>query len=66
MKVRYGAWITLGRLALAVVLVIILAYVGRPASHEPEFHPTYRPATEQERLEHDLRQAWELEQLTRR
>jgi hypothetical protein len=50
------------------IVVLVFALVGRPAPVEPSHHrPQHNvPATEQERLEHDVKQAWEIEQATKR
>lgn len=54
-------------IAVAVIAVIALAAIGQhqPSRSHDDIQRDVRPATEVERLKHDLHQAWELDQLDR-
>lgn len=67
-------WLVMcGRSAVASIAIMVLAFVGRPAPVVPtpavpvtstdSGHRWMRPATEAERLAHDLHHEWEMDQI---
>jgi len=64
----YDTLILLGRVAIVAVAVLTLAVLGRPTPTAPTPDRTFHVdrATELERLQHDLHQAWELDQPTKK
>lgn len=65
---RRDSWILLGRLfivAVAVFGIMAVGFASRPVYGPPKApHGPYhfQPATDVERLTHDVRQAWEIDQ----
>jgi len=62
---KRDTWIVLGRIAIVVVAVIGLAALGRPPApdYSRDVPQIVRPATEVEKLTHDLQREFELDRV---
>jgi hypothetical protein len=64
MWTRRDILILCGRVVIVGIAVLVLALIGRlPSTGLASKHPTpYRSATPLEQLQHDVHQAWEIDQ----